>query len=69
LGYAAWGWLLARYPVAAVAPMSLLVPVFGKPLQTWKLEAVALVMAGLCVNFLWPKFTAWQEAETPAARA
>ena len=68
-GYAAWGWLLARYPVAAVAPMSLLVPVFGKPLQTWKLEAVALVMAGLCVNFLSPEFTAWQEAETPAARA
>ena len=76
-GYAAWGWLLARYPVAAIAPMSLLVPVFGiaasavwlgEPLQTWKLEAVALVMAGLCINFLWPKLTAWQDAETPTAR-
>ena len=28
-GYAVWGWLLARYPVASIAPMSLLVPVFG----------------------------------------
>ena len=28
-GYAAWGWLLARYPAATMAPMALLVPVFG----------------------------------------
>ncbi|MCK7500411.1 MAG: hypothetical protein MZW92_66645 [Comamonadaceae bacterium] len=28
-GYAAWGWLLARHPAATVAPMALLVPVFG----------------------------------------
>ena len=28
-GYAAWGWLLARYPSSVVAPMALLVPVFG----------------------------------------
>lgn len=28
-GYGAWAWLLARHPVATVAPMALLVPVFG----------------------------------------
>jgi O-acetylserine/cysteine efflux transporter len=68
-GYAAWGWLLSRYPVTAVAPMALLVPVFGmgasalwlgEPLQAWKLEAAGLVMAGLALNLLWPRFTARQ---------
>lgn len=66
-GYAAWGWLLSRYPVATVAPMALLVPIFGigasalwlgEPLQLWKLEAAALVMAGLALNLLWPKLRA-----------
>jgi len=28
-GYGVWGWLLARHPAATVAPMALLVPVFG----------------------------------------
>ncbi len=28
-GYGVWAWLLARYPAATVAPLSLLVPVFG----------------------------------------
>lgn len=62
-GYAMWGWLLARYPVATVAPMALLVPIFGmgasalwlsEPLQDWKLTAAGLVMAGLALNLLWP---------------
>jgi O-acetylserine/cysteine efflux transporter len=66
-GYAMWGWLLSRYPVATVAPMALLVPVFGitasalwlgEPLQDWKLQAAGLVMAGLALNLLWPKFVA-----------
>jgi O-acetylserine/cysteine efflux transporter len=74
-GYAVWGWLLARYSVVAVAPMSLLVPVFGigasvvwlgEPLQNWKLEAIGLVMAGLCINFMWPKLTAWTAATRAA---
>jgi O-acetylserine/cysteine efflux transporter len=68
-GYAAWAWLLGRYPVAAIAPMALLVPVFGmgasapllgEPLQAWKIEAAALIMAGLCVNVLWPRVAAWR---------
>ncbi|WP_291181638.1 EamA family transporter [Hyphomicrobium sp.] len=62
-GYAMWGWLLARYPVATIAPMALLVPVFGmgasalwlgEPLQDWKLLAAGLVMGGLALNLLWP---------------
>lgn len=63
-GYAAWGWLLARHPAATVAPMALLVPVFGmgsswallgEPLPAWKLLAAALVLAGLALNLLWPR--------------
>jgi O-acetylserine/cysteine efflux transporter len=61
-GYACWGWLLSRYPTATVAPMSLLVPVFGfgasalllhEPLPLWKITATLLIMAGLAVNLLW----------------
>jgi O-acetylserine/cysteine efflux transporter len=66
-GYAVWGWLLARHPAATITPMALLVPVFGmgasawwlgEPLPVWKLEAAALVMLGLVLNVLWPRFTA-----------
>jgi len=62
-GYAAWGWLLARYPAATITPMALLVPVFGmcasawwlqESLPAWKLIAAALVIGGLAVNLLWP---------------
>lgn len=65
-GYAVWGWLLSRYPVTSVAPMSLLVPVFGiassalwlgEPLQAWKLEAMALVLLGLFINLMWLRLT------------
>ena len=63
-GFAAWGWLLARYPAAAITPMALLVPVFGmgasavllaEPLPPWKLAAAGLVIAGLAVGMLWPQ--------------
>ena len=62
-GYAAWGWLLARYSAATITPMALLVPVFGmassawwlgEPLPLWKLGAAALVLSGLALNLLWP---------------
>ncbi len=75
-GYAAWGWLLSRYPAATIAPMSLLVPVFGmgasalwlrEPLQGWKLAAATLVMTGLCLNVLWPRFAAIRGQRTPPA--
>ena len=63
-GYAVWGWLLSRYPTATIAPMSLLVPVFGmaaslvflqEALPGWKLAAAGLVMAGLALNTFWPR--------------
>ena len=66
-GYAAWSWLLARHPASAVAPMALLVPVFGmsasawwlgEALPWWKLLAAALVMAGLALNLFWPRLRA-----------
>ena len=63
-GYGAWGWLLARHPAGTVAPLALLVPVFGlgasalilgEPLQWWKLLAFALVMSGLALGIVWPR--------------
>ena len=66
-GYGVWGWLLNRHPASSVAPLSLLVPVFGlstsalvfgEPLQTWKLTAFTLVMAGLVLGVMWPRLTA-----------
>ncbi|HET7868620.1 MAG TPA: EamA family transporter [Burkholderiaceae bacterium] len=69
-GYAAWGWLLARHPAASITPMALLVPVFGmaaasamlaEPLPGWKLLAAALVLCGLALNVVWPRWrAAWK---------
>ena len=64
-GYGAWAWMLARYPAATVSPFSLLVPVFGmaaaalalgEPMPGWKLAAAALVLGGLALNVLWPRW-------------
>ena len=58
-GYGIWNWLLARHPAAQVAPMGLLVPIFGmsasaymlgEAMPAWKLAAAALVLAGLAIN-------------------
>ena len=66
-GYGAWGWLMARYPASSVAPMALLVPVFGmgsaalflgEPLPGWKLGAAALIIGGLAVNLFGPRLLA-----------
>jgi O-acetylserine/cysteine efflux transporter len=66
-GYAAWGWLLARHPAATIAPWALGVPVFGlasaalvlhEPMPAWKLGASALVIAGLGIIVLWPRWRA-----------
>ena len=73
-GYAAWGYLLARYPAATVSPWSLLVPVFGmgasalllgEALPTWKLAAAALVIGGLAINVLGPAL--WRPKVVAAA--
>ena len=67
-GYVAWGWLLARHPAATIAPLALLIPVFGigasalllgEALPAWKVSAAALVLAGLALNLLWPR---WRSA-------
>ncbi len=61
-GYTMWAFLLSRYSAGTVAPMSLLVPVFGiaasalvlhESLPGWKLIACLLIMAGLMFNLLW----------------
>ena len=71
-GFVAWGWLLARYPMATVAPMALLVPIFGigastlllgESLPSWKLAAASFVMAGLAFNLLWPRLRAWLQSK------
>ena len=71
--FAAWAWLLARHPAATIAPLSLLVPVFGmgasavllaEPLSSWKLTAAVLVLGGLALNTLWPILR--RPAVTPA---
>ncbi len=75
-GYAVWGWLLSRHPAATIAPMSLLVPVFGmagsalvlgEALPGWKLAAAALVIAGLAVNVFWPGVSGRFRRVPPAA--
>ncbi|RLU90525.1 hypothetical protein CTZ27_21645 [Streptomyces griseocarneus] len=59
LGYAVWNWLLREYPVSTVAPLSLLVPIFGmagsvaifgESLPPLKLVAGALIVAGLVIG-------------------
>jgi len=76
-GYGVWAWMLARYPAATVSPFSLLAPVFGmsaaaltlgEPMPAWKLAAAALVLAGLLLNILWPRWRARLERRS-AARA
>ncbi|WP_185983099.1 EamA family transporter [Aureimonas mangrovi] len=73
-GYAAWGWLLARHPAAVITPTALLVPIFGmgasflwlgEPLPFWKLGAAALVIGGLALGILYPR---WRKAIARAAR-
>lgn len=70
-GYGAWGWMLARYPAATIAPMAMLVPVFGmgsswlllgESMPAWKLEGAGLVMAGLALNVLWPRWKAYRNS-------
>ena len=68
-GYGVWAWLLSRYPAATFAPFALLVPVFGmgaatlilaEPMQSWKLLAAGLVVGGLSLNLLWPRYAGWR---------
>ena len=60
-GYGVWSWLLSEHEASTIAPLALLVPVFGmsasalflgEPLQPWKLIAAALVLSGLVAGLL-----------------
>jgi len=73
-GYAAWSWLLARHPAAKVAPMALLIPVFGmgasalllgEALPGWKLAAAGLVLGGLALNLFAPKRSVMSAVAAP----
>lgn len=64
LGYWVWNGLLKRYPVSTVAPLSLLVPVFGilgsvaifgETLSTQKIVALLLIVTGLAVGLYGPR--------------
>jgi O-acetylserine/cysteine efflux transporter len=77
-GYAAWNWLLARHPASTVAPMSLLVPVFGlsaaallagEALPPWKLLATALIVGGVALNVWWLRRAGARATATTAERA
>jgi O-acetylserine/cysteine efflux transporter len=78
-GYGIWSWLLARHPAALIAPLSLLVPVFGmaasavllaEPMPAWKVAAAVLIVGGLCVNLRapWPRTVRMWRRESSAAR-
>lgn len=64
VAYTAWSWLLSHYPASTVTPFTLLVPVFGmlssalwlgEALPGWKLQAAALVIAGLVLCVVGPR--------------
>jgi O-acetylserine/cysteine efflux transporter len=65
IGYVLWGRLLARHPVARVAPLSLLVPVVGLLCADWFLDerlrplqwlGGLVVLIGLAVNLFWVRW-------------
>ncbi len=65
LAFGLWSWLLHHHPLGSIAPFTLLVPVLailssalvlGEPLQSWKIVAAVLVIIGLCINLLGPRF-------------
>lgn len=69
-GYGVWNWLLSQYPVATIAPFSLLVPVFGmmssalvlgEELESWKIAAGLFIIAGISINLLGPWFASQRD--------
>ncbi|GGT03908.1 MULTISPECIES: EamA family transporter [Streptomyces] len=63
-GFGAWGWLLRRHPASAVAPFSLLVPVFGmssaalflgESVSPARWCAAALLVGGVALTSLAPR--------------
>lgn len=65
VAYTMWSWLLSHHPASTVTPFTLLVPIFGmltsalylgEALPAWKLQAAALVIAGLVLCVFGPRF-------------
>ncbi|MDK9695806.1 MAG: EamA family transporter [Siculibacillus sp.] len=63
-GYGVWSFLLSRHPAATVAPLTLLVPIFGmgsaalvlgEPFGGIEMIGAGLVFVGLVVNVLGPR--------------
>ena len=74
-GYVAWGRLLRSYPVAQVAPLTLLVPLVGlfcarifldEQLNLWQWSGILLVLLGLLLNIFWPR---WFKSQQPTGRS
>lgn len=74
VAYSLWSWLLSRHAASAIAPFTLLVPIFGmlsaalllgESLPGWKLQAAGLVIAGLAINLFGPR---WVRARPLTAR-
>lgn len=70
-GFAAWNWLLTRYPAATISPYALLVPLFGmgastlllgEALPLWKIGAALLVLGGLSIITANPLLSKWRTA-------
>jgi len=62
--YGVWSDLIRRYPAATIAPITLLVPIFGlacaalflgEPMPFWKIEATLMVLLGLMINLFGPR--------------
>ncbi|WBB96662.1 MULTISPECIES: EamA family transporter [unclassified Solwaraspora] len=76
-GYAVWNWLLRRHTAALVAPLTLLVPLFGmgssvlvlgEQLTATKLIAGAMVVLGLVVTQIpWHRLGRWAVTGSPPA--
>jgi O-acetylserine/cysteine efflux transporter len=72
-GYVAWGRLLRTYPVAQVAPLTLLVPLVGlfcarlflnEQLTHWQWIGILLVLSGLLLNIFWPRWLKVRHRQT-----
>ncbi len=66
-GYWIWNSLLKTYPISTVAPLSLLVPIFGmlgsvmifhEPLSSTKVLAIVLIVLGLAIGLYGRQFIA-----------
>jgi O-acetylserine/cysteine efflux transporter len=72
-GFGIWNWLVQLYPLATIAPFTLLVPIFGmlssvilldEALEPWKVVSGLLVISGLSFNILGARILAARKETT-----